>query len=193
MKSSIYLLLLFSLLSGCQTQSAEKASLSERTYGLWKEEDRDRAVRVDLERFEDMVSILSHCQTILCQDSIPVVELPDEHGPRYLFLDGPCDTKHGVIDYWDNNILWIRNDSVVKTGAFEGPLDSLQPLLTRDLINYGNHPDFSDAPDKLFVWVYMDNPRGHRLESRLARLLDAYAAISDTTDVPVMLSAYPNW
>ena len=177
--------LFFLLALSCGPNSATHTVSQVRDFGLLHQEQSRLGVKMNLDDFEDMQSVYAEAQTIRCRDSIPMIEFATEDEIRRLYLKMNCfEYYHSVVNKV-SNILRVRNDSLFKSRDFIGPLDSLVPILRYDLGNYGKDPNYSDAPDKVMVWVSCDGGEAAPLHSRLSRVLDAYEILSDTTDIPV--------
>jgi len=87
------------------------------------------------------------------------------------------------------NIIGVSKDSVFKNKPY--PIDSLQSILKKDILNFGKLNQYSDSPERLIIIV---NVEIDELENSLIELFEYYNEIkSESTDSIKLNINFSRW
>ena len=172
---------------GCDNTVKKERQLVETEYGKKYTENKSISVELALEDFEDWRSLLRRTHRIACNDSLPKITLKTDAEIKTVYLHNPCWEGIGCLLIKEKNTIKIHNDSIGKFYEDLYPLDSLFPILKRDLENNGKDQSLSDSPDQLLIYVSYDKNGFENLPETLDKLTGAYKLISNNTDINIWL------
>jgi len=172
---------------GCDNPVKKERQLVETEYGKKYTENKSISVELALEDFEDWRSLLRRTHRIACNDSLPKITLKTDAEIKTVYLHNPCWEGIGCLLIKEKNTIKIHNDSIGKFYEDLYPLDSLFPILKRDLENNGKDQSLSDSPDQLLIYVSYDKNGFENLPETLDKLTGAYKLISNNTDINIWL------
>ncbi len=190
MKTKLVISFLFLLILGiigCDNTVKKERQLVETEYGKKYTENKSISVELALEDFEDWRSLLRRTHRIACNDSLPKITLKTDAEIKTVYLHNPCWEGIGCLLIKEKNTIKIHNDSIGKFYEDLYPLDSLFPILKRDLENNGKDQSLSDSPDQLLIYVSYDKNGFENLPETLDKLTGAYKLISNKTDINIWL------
>lgn len=183
-------MLLFSFVSCEQPKTVSKqeaVQVIEKDFGLHSTDNDSMSVELQLDTFENFDALIQRTEVIVCHDSLPRLTFQDSTHIKRIYFRNPCLTNVGCILIKQKNIIIIHNDTINKQDENFYPLDSLQTVLQRDLENNGKNPDLCDSPEKLLIYISYDENGLKKLPNTLKKLIQAYEAITDDTDLKVWL------
>lgn len=106
---------------------------------------------VELARFVNYDSLCNRVDSIVCHDSIPVIEMIEEDTFKYLRLINRCPIKRGFGDFKSRNVLEIWDDQCDHGSTIS--MDSLAFLLYQFIINPDDRADFAESPKKALIFM----------------------------------------
>ena len=182
-----FLFLLILAIIGCNNSVKKEKQLVETEFGKKYTENKSISVELALEDFKDWRSLLARTQRIACNDSLPKITLKTDTELKTVYLHNPCWERFACILIKEKNTIKIHNDSIGKFYEDLYPLDSLFPILKRDLENNGKDQSLSDSPDILLIYISYDKNGFENLPETLDKLTGAYELISNKTDISIWL------
>jgi len=183
--SFLFLLILTTI--GCDNTVKKERELVETEFGKKYTENKSISVELALEDFKDWRSLLARTQRIACNDSLPKITLKTDTELKTVYFHNPCWERFACILIKEKNTIKVHNDSIGKFYEDLYPLDSLFPILIRDLENNGKDQSLSDSPDKLLIYISYDKNGFENLPETLDKLTRAYELISNKTDISIWL------
>ena len=95
----------------------------------------------------------------------------------------------GPIKIKFKNILRLSSDSIYKIHGNNYPIDSLDYMLKKDLLNFRQNERFSDSPKKLIVSITTDLDK---VENLLFKVFDSYNKIKLESSDSIQLNIHFN-
>lgn len=162
---------IFLAIAACQTKPEGPKHI---IYGLLEPAQDSLGVELDLTQFQTLRALVEQAGAIPCQDSLPKIVIRKADTVKSVYLQNPCMKNLGCVLISRKNLVTIRNGFIYRYAHAPCPLDSLEPLLSRNFANYGEDRDLSDIPARLIIDITSDSVGLEQLPELLDRITIIY-------------------
>ncbi len=189
MKTKIYsVILIIITVVGCNYNTKnDNNKIIQKEFEQWNSESSELGVQLEVNQFKNWDDLIKRTEQIVCQDSIPYINLKTSKKLKTIYIESHCWEKDSNLMIKERNVLEIKNNSIYKNNAEPLPLDSLESLLKRDIFNNGKNKNLSENSEKLKVFIYYNNDKFKTLPNTLNQLTETYLKITDKTNINIWI------
>ncbi|MFV9482288.1 hypothetical protein ACNI3T_00545 [Christiangramia sp. ASW11-125] len=194
MKKAIYisLILIISLIS-CN-QKNEKKILEQEVYYYPEREnlnDKTNLSNIFIERLRNYSELLNEIDKIACKDSVPIINYSKENEKYELLPWYECSERMVISCPTFRSRIFIQNDSILTNYKIKHPIDSLELILERHLLNKGKNFNYSDSPDRAGIEIYFDkNTKSNKIENLLINISEKFNQLNQKFSDTLYLKIY---
>src|SRR5690554_7278287 len=145
----------------------------------------DNSIEINPYIYESIDSLYSKINKITCNKKFPSISFESSESFKKVILMNSC--PHDIGCHYYRNLIMFYNDSIKRYYDSSLPLDSFPSLLEKHLKNYGQDPDYADAPRMLLIQITFDTLIPSLLIERLDFITKKYQEVKDTTDIKIRL------
>ena len=183
MKKIFNLLLVISMITNSCTKND---SVTTKIYGEGKDRMKSSSARVDIAAYTDFEKLYDRLEEIACNDSIPSIAIQKRDTVKVIHLLNPCWEDHACILVKERNILKILNDSIFKANKSYS-INQMTKVLKKDYNNFGKEESYSYRPEKLIIYITVDNNYLPMMETVLDKIVSAYDALQSSTSLNISI------
>ena len=185
------LLLSFIFLLSCVKNKIKDDSIpSKQDYGKDFIYNKEPTIELNLKDYKDYDQLAGKIESIVCNDSIPIISFNDIKGLKSIYLGKLClsDTINKIKQ---NNIIQVHNNYIIKNGI-EYSLENLSQVLKKDYSNQGKNPNYSESPEKIKIFISYDYDGLKKLINTLSIITNIYDQLNIEKDLRVFLKRKNN-
>ncbi len=140
---------------GCNHQEKKENIERKNVFypGKEKFKKNKKLKNVFLDSINDYSELLKKMDRIACNDSVPTISFSTKE-ESYKFISWYVCSDDVAGLHTLRSRIFIQNDSIYTNDRIKHPLDSLNLILKRHLLNKGENFNYSDSPEKAGIEIY---------------------------------------
>ena len=192
MRANCTMILIILMFSACNQQHKKEKIEKENVFYPNEEEfEQTKNLKtIFLDSINDYSELLLKMDRIACNDSVPTISFSTKE-ENYKFISWfVCSDDVAGLHTLISRIF-IQNDSIYTNDKIKHPIDSLNLILKRHLLNKGENFNYSNSPEKAGIEIY-HNPttKSKVIKKQLINLSREFNKLENKSNDTLYLNIY---
>ncbi|SDR71671.1 hypothetical protein [Christiangramia echinicola] len=184
MKKVFYILLITLTLINCdKTIKKDHGSTKETFYypRMTSFQNDSLLKKVEIDSLKNFGELLKLTDEIVCDNKIPMIYFENEKAEFKFLMGKECLIVLNIADYKERNVIFIQGDSIIINDKITKPLDNIDKVLKKHILNNGKDPKYSTSIEESIIFYHQDSSfKSQDIKKQLLKISYAFHEMRKT-------------